>query len=143
MHKKDGRLRNLNSRKRLDFLRLSDNNMIVISLIISVAGLAALFVFSQNLAPNPATISEIQFLPEDDYVSFVGYVSKLTQGGQYQYVVVCDSWISSECVSVRVSGANVPLGLVEGDFVSVIGTVESGLGEKYVSVYGKEGIGLR
>lgn len=143
MDKKDGGLRSPNARKRPDFSGLSDNRMIVLSLVISVAGLAALYVFSQTLNPDPVSISEIRYLPEEDYVSFVGYVSKLSQGGQYGYIAVCDPYLRSECVSVRASDANVPFGLVEGDYVSVIGTVESGLGGKYVSVYGKEGISIR
>ena len=100
-------------------------------------------MLSGFLSPRFVQLDAIPSLSEGDYVSFVGYVDKLTISGQYAYLTLCDSVHSSTCISVMASESNIPLGILDGDYVSVNGTVKEGNAGKYVSVYSPNDIAIR
>ncbi len=125
---------------RKDFMVISDNRMLSFSLAISVLGLLFLFIFSGMLSPKTVALSEVQYLSEESYISFVGYLGQISMSGQYVRLDVCDLVSSDSCVSVVVLKADAPSWLVEGDFISVTGTVKEGVYGRYVSVHNEKDI---
>jgi DNA/RNA endonuclease YhcR with UshA esterase domain len=113
-----------------------ERELLIVSLAVSIIGLAALALYTSSITPRQVPLSEIAFTQIGSHIAASGIVKTIQQGDGTLALEVCDGGTTkytTNCVEIR-TFKSASLLIFEGDFVSASGTLKEWKGETYLEI---------
>lgn len=113
-----------------------ERELLIVSLAVSIIGLAALALYTSSIMPRQVPLSEIAFTQIGSHIAVSGMVKSIRQGDGTLTLEVCDGGTTkyaANCIEIRTFKSSSLL-IFEGDFVSASGTLKEWKGETYLEI---------
>jgi DNA/RNA endonuclease YhcR with UshA esterase domain len=108
----------------------TESKVLLLSLALSIIGIAAIYFYSKSLTPKEFKISELKFLSEGTYIATKGIV-KNVRANTLTTLTLCDFEDLSECIEVRYF---FDYHIEKGESLLVFGIVKEWSGKTYIEV---------